>query len=156
MAQPRCTECRKWFVPAATASEHQQVCGAECRRRRRNKLARRRRRRADLDEQRADDRDRQKKHREGTKGAGCHEPPSDSKYADLLLKLEQIVDSAARLSRATFRREAKRILRQNSALSGASLDGAGRCHELPSALAPAENGSRSVVSVDGVTDQHGL
>jgi hypothetical protein len=154
MALHRCTECRTWFSPAVTATKHQRVCGEECRRRRRNKLARQRRR-DDLEEQRADERDRQKKRREAAKPDGCHEPPSDGKCADLLLKLQQIVDEAARLSRATFRREAIRILRKSTAFTGADMDGAGRCHEPPSALGTAENGSRSVVRVDGVTDRDG-
>jgi hypothetical protein len=138
-----------------TAAKHQRVCGAACRRRRRGKLARRRRR-DDTEVQRADERQRQKKHREAAKRDGCHGPPSDGKYADLLLKLEQIMDGVARLSRATFRREATLILRKTSAFASVNVDGAGRCHEPPSARAPRENGSRSVVGVDGVTDQHGL
>src|SRR5438477_5026052 len=103
MAQSRCTECRKWFAPRVTAAKHQRVCGAACRRRRRGKLARQRRG-DDLEGQRADERQRQKKHREAAKRDGCHEPPSGGKYAEVLLKLEQIVDGAARRSRATFRR----------------------------------------------------
>jgi hypothetical protein len=39
MAQHRCTECRTWFAPAVTARGHQRVCGAGCKRRRRNKPA---------------------------------------------------------------------------------------------------------------------
>jgi len=72
------------------------------------------------------------------------------------MKLQQIVDKAAGLSRATFQREARQILRKCGAFTGSELDGAGRCHEPPSAREAAENGSRSVVSLDGVTDQHGL
>lgn len=155
MAQHRCTECRKWFVPTATASKHQRVCGKECRRLRCNKLARRRRGDA-LGEQRAEERERQRKHRNGAKQGGCHEPASDGKHSEVLIKLQQIVDNAASLSRATFQREARQILRKCGAFMGSDLDGAGRCHELASAREAAENGSRPVVSVDGVTSQHGL
>jgi hypothetical protein len=95
MAQPRCTECRTWFTPAVTARSHQRVCGAACKRRRRNKLARRRRR-DDLEAHRADERGRQEKHRDGRQGGNGHEPPSGRKYAELLGKLQQIVDDASR------------------------------------------------------------
>jgi hypothetical protein len=155
MAQHRCTECRKWFAPAATASKHQRVCGKECRRHRRNKLARRRRC-GGLGEQRAEERERQRKHRDGAKRGGCHEPASDGKRSELLIKLQQIVDKSTGLSRATFQREARQILRKCGAFVGSELDGAGPCHELPSARKVAETESLSVVFVDGVTSQHGL
>ncbi len=155
MALVRCTECREWFAAAVTAIEHQCVCGPDCRRRRRNKLARRRRR-ADLDERRADERVRQQKHRDAVARAGCHEPASDRNYAELLGKLQQIVDKASRLSRASFGRDARRILRKSRVLGGATMDGARRCHEPPSEPGPAENGSRSAAGVDGVTDRDGL
>jgi hypothetical protein len=45
-AAKRCTECRRWFRPAATAARSQQVCSAQCWSSRWRKLARRRRRRA--------------------------------------------------------------------------------------------------------------
>lgn len=72
-----------------------------------------------------------------------------------MLKIEQIVDKAARLSRATFRRQTLRILRENGPFGLVHVDGAGRCHTPPSALAAAEIGSGSVVGVDGVTHQDG-
>jgi hypothetical protein len=155
MAQHRCTECRKWFRPAATASKHQRVCGRECRRLRRNKLACRRRG-EEAGQWRAEERERQRKHRDGAKWDGCHEPASDGKHLELLGKLQQIVDKAASLSRATFQREARQILRKCGAFAGSDLDGAGQCHELPSTRKVAETESLSVVSVDGVTSQHGL
>jgi hypothetical protein len=130
------------------------VCGDECRQRRRNKLARRRRR-GDADEQRVDDRVRQQKCRDARKEAGCHEPASDGKSLELLWKLQQIVDSAAELSRATFRRQAQQILRKCGPIPAAGVDKPGRRHELPSALAAAENGSRSAVEWDSVTDRDG-
>lgn len=154
MARHRCTECRKWFVPAVTASGHQRVCGEDCRCCRRRKLARTRRRGA-LEEQREDERARQRKHRDSTRSGECHEPPSDGNSLELLLKLQQIMDKASRLSRATFRRDALRILRKRTGLARAGRDGARRCHEPPSALGAAENGCRSVAHVDGVTDRDG-
>ena len=154
MARHRCTECRKRFTPAVTASRHQRVCGKDCRGRRRCKLARGRRLGA-LEEQREDERGRQQKHREARRLGACHEPPSGGKSWELLLKLQQIVDKAARLSRATFQRDARRILRTTRLFSESERDGAGRRHEPPSALGSAENGARSVATVDGVTDRDG-
>ena len=104
---------------------------------------------------RLDERGRQQKHREATRSGTCHEPPSDGKSSELLSKLREIVDKGARLSRATFLRDAGRILRESGIFLGAALDRAGRCHEPPSAMKTAENGSRSVVGVDGVTDRDG-
>ena len=155
MALGRCTECRKWFAAAVTAREHQCVCGPECRRQRRNKLARRRRR-SEIEEHRADERARQQKHRDAARGADRHEPASDGNYLDLLVKLQQVVDNASHLSRATFRRDARRILRKSRAFASAAMDGAGRCHELPSERGPAEYGSRWAAGVDGVTDRDGV
>jgi hypothetical protein len=155
MALGRCTECRKWFAAAVTAREHQCVCGPECRRQRRNKLARRRRR-SEIEEHRADERARQQKRRDAARGADRHEPGSDGNYAELLGKLQQVVDNASRLSRATFRRAARRILRKNSAFASVAMDGAGVRHELPSEPGPAENGSRWAPGGDGVTDRDGV
>jgi hypothetical protein len=120
-----------------TAGEHQCVCGPDCRRRRRNKLARRRRR-GELEEHRADERARQQKHRDAARRSDGHEPASDGNYSKLLGKLQQIVDDASRLSRATFRRDARRILRKSRAFASAAVDGAGGCHELASVPVPAE------------------
>jgi len=66
-----------------------------------------------------------------------------------------MVDKIVALSRATFRREAMQILRKCGPFLPAEMDGVGRRHELPSVLGAAENGCRSVVGVDGVTDRHG-
>jgi hypothetical protein len=154
MARRRCTECRKRFVPNVRASGHQRVCGEACRGRRRNRLARQRRQ-DDLEGQRADDVVRQKKHRDGVQGAKCHELASDANGAELLRKMQEIVDKAASLSRATFRRDAMRILRKIGPIRAAEVDRVGRCHELACELAPRENGSGSVVSVDSVTDRYG-
>ncbi len=155
MAQHRCTECRKWFTPAATAREHQRVCGDRCRQLRRNRLARRRRG-GEVEEWRSDERERQRRCRKAEKEVPCHEPASDGKHSELLEKLQQIVDKAVDLSRATFRREARQILRKCGAWGGSGLDGAGPCHELASERKVAESGGLSGVSLDNVTGQHGL
>jgi hypothetical protein len=154
MSLHRCTECRKWFTPAVTATLHQRVCGPECRRRRRAKLARARRGSA-VEEYREDERERQRKRREGAPPGTCHEPASGGKAAELLGKMQRIVDGVVRLSRATFEREIRRIVRESARVLGSEVDGAGACHEPASALAAAENGSRSLAGVDGVTDRHG-
>ncbi len=155
MSRRRCRECRKWFTPAVSAVDHQLVCGGACRGQRRNRLARQRRH-DDLDEQRADERARQQQRRWGrAKAAGCHELPSDGNSAELLRKVEQIVDKAASLSRATLRRDLGRILRKIGPLWPAKVDRAVGCHELPSALEAGGNGSRSSLDVDGVTSLSG-
>ena len=79
-------QCLTWFAPAVTARGHQRVCGAGSKRRRRNKLARRRRP-DDLEAQRADERGRQEKHRDG-RGRDRHEPPS-GRTADVDAALAQ-------------------------------------------------------------------
>jgi hypothetical protein len=154
MSLHRCTECRKWFTPAVTATLHQRVCGQECRRRRRAKLARARRG-AGLEECRDDERERQRKHREAAAPGRRHEPASDGKSPELLGKMQRIVDKVVGLSRASFEREIRRIVRESARVLGSEVDGAGACHEPASTLGSAENGSRSLASVDGVTDQHG-
>ena len=89
------------------------------------------------------------------KAGRCHEPASDAKGMELLRKLQEIVDKAARLSRATFRRDATRILRRIGPIEAAGVDSSGGRHELACALGPAENGSGSVVDVDNVTGRYG-
>ncbi len=155
MAQHRCTECRKWFTPAATAREHQRVCGPGCRQLRRNRLARRRRA-GDVEGFRVDERERQRARRKAAHRSSCHEPASDGKYAEVLAELQQIVDKAVDLSRATFRREARQILRKCGVWGGSGLDGAGPCHELASERKVSESGGLSGISLDNVTSQHGF
>jgi hypothetical protein len=154
MARRRCTECRKRFTPHRRASGHQRVCGESCRSRRRNRLARMRRCH-DLEEHRADERARQHKHRSAVNGARCHEPASDANSLELLRKLEEIVDKAASLSRATFRRDAMRILGTIGPFRAAEVDRVGGCHELACAPDARGNGSGSVAGVDSVTGGYG-
>jgi hypothetical protein len=109
-----------------------------------------------VDVYRADERDRQQKHRDAAARDKRHEPASARKSLELLLKLQEIVDEAARMSRASFRRKAMRILREKAGLSDPFVAEAGARHEPASTLATAENGSQTVVGRTGVTSQHGL
>ena len=120
----RCTECRCWFHPGRCAPQ-QRVCGSECRKARRRKLARRRRGRAPF-LWRADERVRQQASREARRQKGCHAPPSAAKRPDLLRKVQQIVDSAFELSRATLERGLPRILAGSAALKWTEITPADR------------------------------
>jgi hypothetical protein len=131
------------------------VCGPGCRQLRRNRLACRRRS-GEVEAWRSDERERQRRHRQATKEGPCHEPASGDKYRDILEKLQEIVDKAVDLSRATFRREAGQILRKCGDRRSPDLDKGGPCHEPASARKSAESGELSGVSVDNVTSQHGL
>ena len=102
-----------------TAKERQLVCSARCRRLRRNRLARARRQ-EDLPAVRADERERQARHRargsrsykpcsgaghgfcDGRAGAKCHGPGSHRKVLNLQREIRKIVARAASLSRASF------------------------------------------------------
>ena len=66
----RCTECRRRFKPSVTAQALQLVCGASCRRSRRNRLAQARRL-EDVEASRLDERERQARHRRAV-GGGCN------------------------------------------------------------------------------------
>jgi len=65
----RCTECREWFYPAASAVGTQRVCCEDCRKKRNRALARDRRRR-NLIQYRVDERERQRQCRRN------HEEPT--------------------------------------------------------------------------------
>jgi hypothetical protein len=108
-AMKRCTECRRWFRPAASARESQRACGKACRASRRCKLARKRRA-EDLQGFRDDERERQRARRQRLREEGCHAPPSDRNSADLREELRRIVDSALELSRATLERRLPRTI----------------------------------------------
>lgn len=115
----RCTECRKWFIPAVTTGERQKTCGPPCRLARRRKQARARRA-ADLEGHRAEERARQQVWREARRRErcepACHAPDSAQIYRELLEKVRQIVDEAVRLSRTGFERAVRRVLRQTRAI----------------------------------------
>ena len=120
----RCTECRGWFEPSATATGHQRVCGLGCRKNRRAKLARKRRRCADLVAVRDDERERQRRSRasrgaaktpaSATRSAPCHEPASAGKLLISQEEMGQIVDKLVRLSLTSLPREAARLLRKST------------------------------------------
>lgn len=111
----RCTECRRWFSPAATTDERQKTCGPECRRSRRRKQARARRA-ADLEGSRAEECARQQVFREARRKQRSeeprHAPASPRNYPEVLEKVRQIVDEASRLSRTGFERAVRQILRE--------------------------------------------
>jgi len=114
----RCSECRKAFVPAPSARTKQLVCGKTCRRARRRKLARRRRA-LHLEDSRADDRKRQRGHRERHAAAAeSHEPPSPRKPPISQSQIVDFVDRALALSRASLVREIGAMIDQMEPISG--------------------------------------
>jgi hypothetical protein len=130
-ARRRCTECRRWFHPAASAQQTQVVCCEECRKGRDKALARARRAK-DLERYRKDEGERQNKcrqarrEREGRKPPRvtvCHAPASAAKPPDLQRKVLQAWDKQMRLSRATLERQLAAILEGN-ALPGGTASGA--------------------------------
>lgn len=107
----RCTACRRYYEPAASAASTQRVCGPACRKARRRKLARARRSKA-LDDFRADERDRQQKCRDKRKEAGGHHAlASTPKYADIKSKVLDSWDRATAASRASLERRLPSIVR---------------------------------------------
>lgn len=127
----RCTECRRWFRPAATAARSQRVCSAQCRCSRRRKLARRRRRRAPY-RFRPEERLRQQDSRKRRSARAGHAPPSPRKSSDLNRELQDIVDSALELSRATLQRRLPTILARLEGPSGQKPVPQTPCHAPPS------------------------
>jgi hypothetical protein len=136
----RCTECRKWYVPAASAKDSQRICGAPpCRRSRRAALARQRRRRA-VQDYRVDERARQQTRRDKLRAAAArnatqastawtmptagvevtprHAPPSAKDPRDLAREMLAAWDEAQALSRATLRRRITGILQGNARSGG--------------------------------------
>lgn len=106
----RCTECRCWFAPAASAVRTQRVCGAKCRASRRRKLARSRRSRH-VQDSRVDERKRQRERRQRRRAVGCHALASAPKPAEIKAELLDSWDRAAALSRASLQRRLPGILR---------------------------------------------
>jgi hypothetical protein len=116
----RCTECRDWFTPAATAAESQRVCSPHCRKRRQRKLARARRTRQ-VQRYRVEERERQqasrsRRHAEGRAPApaveSCHAPASLRNRSELHDEMMRFWDSQQSVSRTTFERELPEILRR--------------------------------------------
>jgi hypothetical protein len=122
------------FTPAPSARGTQRVCGPPCRKLRDNQLARSRRR-ADLDDARADERERQRKHRASTPRAAAsafpvtppmplprHAPPSDDILSKLLRKIILSWSATPTLSRATLAREFTVVLERCARRGGARGD----------------------------------
>jgi hypothetical protein len=109
MLRRRCSECRKTFVPARSAAGKQCVCSSICRIARARKLARKRRGR-ELEQSRADERERQRAHRARHDAVSCHAPASPRKYVISREEVVQIVDRALALSRTTLERDLPRFL----------------------------------------------
>ena len=137
----RCTECRRWYRPHRSACGHQKTCSSECRRLRRNRLARWRRR-ANLHECRTEERERQRLSRAERQGdpertfAPFEPAGPELSRAGLELQAvriaEQIVenlDSLARLSRASLKRQVAKIARKTGPIGGQKIRGLGRGHQ---------------------------
>ena len=109
----RCSECRQWYVPAQSAVKTQRTCSKKCRLRRRAKLERARRA-ADLANARADERERQRRHR-AQKGAkkGADPPMSQAglyvQMQDIIEEIMEDLGQAQRLSLTGLRRRLHRI-----------------------------------------------
>jgi hypothetical protein len=118
----RCTACRRWYRPAASAVQHQKTCSAGCRCRRRRSLARKRRD-ADIHEYRVEERERQRACR-AAKGSRAAPPPEPSRAGlpPQVTELEEVLrgkwDRLARLSRAGLRREIRQVLGRPVRVSG--------------------------------------
>jgi hypothetical protein len=137
----RCTECRRSFAPAATAPEHQRVCGPACRRKRRAKQGQERRKRQPLDEVRQDERERKRKSRAAARDVAkpqplatppptpahlpCHEPASLAKSLTSQDKVAQFVADLVHRSLAGLAREAARFARENHAFLGSGAGAPG-------------------------------
>lgn len=117
MLRRRCSECRKTFIPARSAAGKQCVCSPACRKARARKLARKRRGR-ELEQCRADERERQRAHRARSEAAPCHAPASEHKYSISRDEIGKIVDRALALSRATLERDLPRFLDQFAKKAG--------------------------------------
>lgn len=118
----RCVECGRRYRPAASAVDHQCVCGPECRRARRRKQAKQRRAK-DLQHFHDEERRRQQESRQRRRGetpaqapragpeptgrdvTACHAPASSRKDSELHAKLAHLWDRQVELSRASLDRE---------------------------------------------------
>lgn len=114
VTRKRCSECGCRFTPSPRARSTQRVCSAECRAARDRKLARARRRR-EIDDYRADERERQRASRSKraqAQTAGnetpCHAPASRLKPSESLEEIIRFVDRAFEASRASLLRDLSR------------------------------------------------
>lgn len=120
MLRRRCSECRKTFVPARSARGKQCVCSPACRKARDRKLARKRRGR-ELEQCRADERERQRAHRARHRVVPCQAPASAHKYSISREEVGQIVDRVLALSRATLERDLPRFIDQFAQKTGEAV-----------------------------------
>lgn len=130
----RCTECRQTVPAAPSAKGAQKVCSKACRKKRDRNLARKRRR-AELQEYRQDEvrrkraqRQREREERgqaltaEGESASrqtigDCHAPGSASNLAEVLDKIDEIVEETFEMSRARLRRELEAMVLKTAAQS---------------------------------------
>lgn len=124
----RCTACRQWYRPAASAVRHQKSCSPECRARRRRWTARKRRE-ADIHEYRVAERERQR----ACRAAKRSKPTRSQKVSRAgpspqVIELEAVVlekwDKLLGASRASLRRELRAILARaarNGPLAGPAV-----------------------------------
>jgi hypothetical protein len=108
----RCCECRSWYVPAASAAKFQKTCSKKCRLRRRSKQAKRRRE-EDLANARADECERQRKHRCQEREKSATGPPLSraglpAQVVDCAEEILANLRQVERLSRAGLRRRMRR------------------------------------------------
>ena len=109
----RCCECRRWYTPAPSAAKTQKTCSKECRLGRRARQERERRK-ADLADARADERERQRAHRAGKRGASPGVDPPVSltglslQVRVVIAEMEREVGQAYRLSLTGLRRRLRR------------------------------------------------
>jgi hypothetical protein len=120
-ARRRCTSCRRWYLPAASAVHNQKTCGAvECRRRRRNRTARRRRQR-DIQDFRVEERVRQRRHRENRR-RDENRGLSRAGLAPQVIDIERVLlekwDRQIDMSRAGLRREIRMALGRAARIVG--------------------------------------
>lgn len=98
------------FSPSAQARSTQRVCGPTCRAKRDSKLQRARRRR-DIEDHRADERERQRASRARRRSeATRHAPPAAHKPSKVLGKLGQVVDPTEALSRVSLKQQVAELM----------------------------------------------
>lgn len=131
----RCCECRRWYVPSCTAAHTQKTCCPACRARRLRKLARRRRA-LDVEEYRADERERQREcraRRRAESDKGTKEPLLSHagllpREAILCREIIESWDKQMMLSRAYLERRISVLLGRAAKKPGQAGTENGDCH----------------------------
>jgi len=125
----RCTECRRRFNASPAAEKKQRVCSRKCRASRRRKLARKRRR-EDIDNARAEERERKRQLRgdraTGSTDGKCPEPGSAGNSLKIQVQIRQILDGPFRVSRARLDEELRTIERKIGSLVHQAVANSGR------------------------------